>query len=151
MIIECVKCSKKFEVNSDLIPEAGRSIQCGSCNHIWFFQKKELIPDQIISSKPYPNKVVKEKIKEKNIGNLDDKKNIKKSKTDLVKYQKKTNFTFGTFLSYIFVTIISFISLMIIIDTFKFQLFDIFPELELILFNFYETLKDINLFIKDLI
>ena len=37
MIIECINCHKKFEVNSDLIPESGRNIQCGSCNHIWFF------------------------------------------------------------------------------------------------------------------
>ena len=39
MIIECINCSKKFEVNSDLIPIEGRTIQCGSCNHVWFFKK----------------------------------------------------------------------------------------------------------------
>ena len=39
MIIECVNCSKKFDVNSDLIPSAGRTIQCGSCNHVWFYKK----------------------------------------------------------------------------------------------------------------
>ena len=39
MIIECVNCFKKFDVNSDLIPSNGRTIQCGSCNHIWFFTK----------------------------------------------------------------------------------------------------------------
>ena len=36
MIIECINCNKKFDVNSELIPESGRTIQCGSCNHIWF-------------------------------------------------------------------------------------------------------------------
>ena len=41
MIIECINCSKKFDVNSDLIPSAGRTIQCGSCNHIWFYNIKE--------------------------------------------------------------------------------------------------------------
>ena len=41
MIIECVKCAKKFEVKSELIPDTGRTIQCGSCNHIWFFKKNE--------------------------------------------------------------------------------------------------------------
>ena len=41
MIIECIKCSKKFEVNSDLIPSDGRTIQCGSCGHVWFFKKKK--------------------------------------------------------------------------------------------------------------
>ena len=38
MIIECVNCNKKFEVNSELIPLQGRTIQCGSCNHIWFYK-----------------------------------------------------------------------------------------------------------------
>ena len=40
MIIECINCSKKFDVNSDLIPASGRTIQCGSCNHIWFYKKE---------------------------------------------------------------------------------------------------------------
>ena len=39
MIIECNNCNKKFEVNSELIPNEGRSIQCGSCDHIWYFKK----------------------------------------------------------------------------------------------------------------
>ena len=39
MIIECINCSKKFDVNSDLIPSTGRTIQCGSCNHVWFYKK----------------------------------------------------------------------------------------------------------------
>ena len=39
MIIQCVNCSKKFAVDSDLIPSAGRTIQCGSCNHVWFYKK----------------------------------------------------------------------------------------------------------------
>ena len=41
MIIECIKCIKKFEVDSELIPSEGRTIQCGSCNHIWFFVKTD--------------------------------------------------------------------------------------------------------------
>jgi len=39
MIIECTNCNKKFEVDPELIPEKGRSIQCGSCNHKWFYKK----------------------------------------------------------------------------------------------------------------
>ena len=42
MIIECVKCSKKFDVDSNLIPLKGRTIQCGSCNHVWFFKKSHI-------------------------------------------------------------------------------------------------------------
>ncbi len=40
MIIECTNCHKKFKVESSLIPESGRDIQCGSCNHIWFHKEK---------------------------------------------------------------------------------------------------------------
>ena len=38
MIIQCINCNKKFEVNSSLIPDVGRNIQCGSCNYTWFYQ-----------------------------------------------------------------------------------------------------------------
>ena len=39
MIIQCINCNKKFEVDPDLIPEKGRSLQCGSCGHKWFYKK----------------------------------------------------------------------------------------------------------------
>ena len=38
MIIECINCAKKFDVNAELIPTDGRTIQCGSCDHVWFFK-----------------------------------------------------------------------------------------------------------------
>ena len=57
----------------------------------------------------------------------------------------------GGFLSYFVVTIITFIGLIILLDTFKKPLVKIFPKLEILLFNLYETLKDIELFIKDLV
>ena len=44
MIIECINCNKKFNVNSELIPNSGRTIQCGSCNHVWFFNPSDLRP-----------------------------------------------------------------------------------------------------------
>ena len=43
------------------------------------------------------------------------------------------------------------IALIILIDTFSIFLYSKFPGLELILFSLFETLKDIRLFIKDLI
>ena len=39
----------------------------------------------------------------------------------------------------------------ILIDTFKSILYDVFPNLESIIFSLFELLKDINLFFKDLI
>ena len=54
------------------------------------------------------------------------------------------------FFSYFLVFIISLGALIILIDTFKTPLLSIFPGLEELLFNLYETLKDIKLFIIDL-
>ena len=61
------------------------------------------------------------------------------------KYSKTSNF-----FSYLIVFIISFIALIILVDTIKSPLINIFPGLEIILFNLFETLKDVRLFIIDL-
>ena len=62
MIIDCIRCTKKFEVNASLIPDNGRTIQCGSCNHIWFYKPKiEQSKNEIkteISSQKSNNKVL---------------------------------------------------------------------------------------------
>ena len=42
MIVDCINCEKKFDVESDLIPDKGRLVQCNSCDFKWFF-KKEII------------------------------------------------------------------------------------------------------------
>ena len=62
MIIECVNCSRKFKLNSDLIPENGRTIQCGSCNHIWFYEKnvEKIERDQRIIEKKSPATIEKD-------------------------------------------------------------------------------------------
>ena len=52
--------------------------------------------------------------------------------------------------SYLIVLIISFGALIILLDTLKTPLINIFPGLEVLVFNLYETLKDIKLFIIDL-
>ena len=70
--------------------------------------------------------------------------------SELVKYKPKSNFTFGKFLSLIVVFVISFIALIIVLDTFKSPLYNYIPNLEIWLFNLFEILKDIRLFIEDL-
>ena len=157
MIIECINCDKKFEVNSELIPSNGRTIQCGSCDHIWFFNPNKIIPKQkeqqqidkttTIPDSNYSKKKTSTKIdKKRNISGQKKQKNF-----EITKYESKKSFSLSKFLSYILVLIISFIALLIIIDTFSSILYQIFPDLELIIFSFFETLKDIELFIKDLI
>ena len=155
MIIECIKCDKKFDVDSNLIPSEGRSIQCGSCNHVWFFKKNHIEPSIQLKQNYQENKDIE--LSEQNLKKKQNKptKNttefIKKNVSTNLNSQDKSNFTFFKFLSYILVIIISFIALIIILDTFKTPLYSLFPKLEFLLFSLFETLKDINLFIKDLI
>ena len=152
MIIECINCNKKFEVNSNLIPKEGRNIQCGSCNHLWFFKANNQINLGNIETK---NVSITPKPKKNN--NLEKKANFNDvgfdsgQKTALVKFEKNSDFTISKFLSYILVGIISFITFIIFLDTFKSPLYNYFPNLEFLLFNFYETIIDIFLFVKDLI
>ena len=149
MIIVCPSCGKNFNVDEDLIPDKGRLLKCGSCNQTWFFNKNENI-----EIKPSTNKVfvdeksnIKQKKIRKPVSNFST--NIKKG-SELVKYKPKYNFTFGKFLSYIIVSIITFIAIIIVLDTFKDPLSNIFPNLELVLYNLFETLRDLILFAKDL-
>ena len=51
----------------------------------------------------------------------------------------------------IIVFIISFTALIILIDTFKLPISVIFPNIEFLLYNLYESIMDIKLFINDLI
>ena len=151
MIIQCVKCGKKFEVRSDLIPQNGRTIQCGSCNHIWFFKFEE---QNVSIDSNQTSHIENTKTQE-----ITDKKELQKKidkiintkDTAIVKYNKKNNFSLVKVFRYFLVLIISFISIIIILDTFKYPLGKYFPNLELLLFNFYETLIDTYSFIKDLI
>ena len=152
MIIECINCNKKFEVNSDLIPKEGRNIQCGSCNHLWFFERNNQInlenietKEASISPKRKKNINSKTKVVSNNLS-FDS-----RQKTALVNFENNSDFTISKFLSYILVGIISFITIIIFLDTFKSPLYNYFPNLEFLLFNFYETIIDISLFIKDLI
>ena len=149
MIIECINCGKKFEVHSDLIPSEGRTIKCGSCYHVWFYKKEEQIDNYEIDEK-------KLEIGEKPIPTKSPIKFIEKSekKTNdkaLVKYQKKEGLNLGKVFRYILVIVLSFIALIVLLDTLKLPLSNIFPNLEFILFNLYETLRDVTLFLKDLI
>ena len=149
MIIECIKCSKKFEVNSDLIPSDGRTIQCGSCGHVWFFKKQKIdfkkdnIKKDITEIPKKDPKIKKDKVEK--IDRIINKKN-----KALIEY-KKSSFTFLKFLRYIIVFVLSVGGLFLVLDTFKIPLSNFFPELELILYNFYEIFQDIFLFLKDLI
>ena len=164
MIIGCPSCKKKFKIDDSLIPAKGRNLQCGSCNYSWFYKIEAKPSEQIILTEdvndknhktfdenndqeiklqePKINKEVIEEV-DKNLGKIDKVTNIDSS-------QKSKNITFSKLLSYLIVSIISFIALVVLLDTLKTPLIEIFPGLEKLLFNLFETLKDIKLFIIDL-
>ena len=157
MIIECINCNKVFDVNSELIPENGRTIQCGSCDHVWFYNpritdiKKEMKQDVDIKILEKTNisqikKNAPKFFEDKNYSKLKDKKNY-----EITKYKPRKSFSFTKLLSYLIVLLITFIGLLVIVDTFSIYLYQIFPSLELVIFSLFEILKDIKLFIKDLV
>ena len=145
MIISCENCSKKFDVDDNLIPENGRMLQCSSCDHKWFFKTSEAA-EPIILEETIP-------ASHENFNNNEhietDNDNTNEAKS------KFSNLNFGALfiktLAYFIVSIITLTALVIILDTFKSPLSGIFPNLELYLFNLIEILKDIKFFIKDLI
>ena len=163
MIISCTNCSKKFEINSDLIPESGRLLECSACSHQWFFKKEIEITKENINIKKIeidkPNKTVPVNLK-KNTKTIQKIKNTNKKiiKSDLDKDKNYTstleistsNKKIG-FLNIIFLFIISFAAFIVFIDTLKTPVSIFFPEVEIFLYNLYETFKDIALFLKDLI
>jgi len=156
MIIQCINCNKKFEVDPELIPEKGRTIQCGSCDHNWFYKKDIPQPSSEIHEEiPVVEETEEINISTQDIGeinvpdeNLEDKTDTKEIDDKI--NSKKSN-VFNKIISYLIVAIISFVALIIVLDTFKTPLNNIFPNLEQILFNLYETFEDISLFFKDLI
>ena len=147
MIIACPYCEKKFEVDENLIPDKGRLLKCGSCDKTWFFNKNDNVQTDLLIEKPTKQKKIL--YEDQKIDKTTSNVPIKPG-SELIKYKPKYNFTFGKFLSYIIVSIITFVAIIILLDTFKSQLSDIFPNLELVLYNLFETLRDLILFAKDL-
>ena len=144
MIIECPKCNKKFQIDQDLIPNNGRKLQCGSCDHNWFFKFEN------------ENKVKNENIQ------IDEKVNDSKEKTsfeeDTIENENKNTNNEESklkennlnYFKIILVAIISFVAFIIVLDTFKNSLTSIFPNIKIILDNLYQSLHDIKLFMLDL-
>ena len=170
MIITCNNCNKKFDIDSSLIPDKGRLLQCASCDHKWFFKKEALekkinpinedtsidnvnIFDQNNSSindeeslLDAPNDEVEVDLEEETKEKIEI--NIDESPQENTKPKKQKTFKI---LNIFFVTIISFVAFIIIVDTFKYPIGKIVPNVEFILYNLYESIKDISLFIRDLI
>ena len=165
MIISCPNCNKQFKIDNSLIPHEGRKLQCGSCDNVWFYKLEEknneslMLNEEIISKdNQIKAEIKKEKIdiKKQSLETINTEiSNEKKVKIlEKEKYPtsiKNSKNKVSNFFSYLIVFIISFVALIILLDTLKTPLISVFPELEIILFNLFETLQDIKLFIIDLI
>ena len=150
MQISCPKCKKSFNLDDNLIPDKGRLLQCGKCKNKWFY-KKNLVNQDInkaidtqkikeIETPIIESKIIKNNVKNNNISF--------KKKNEPNKIVKKNNINY---IKIFLIAVISAIAIIILIDTFKVQISLFFPEIDSILYNLYETLKDIYLFIKDFI
>ena len=160
MIITCPNCKKKFQIDPALVPEKGRDLQCGSCNHAWFYNpENESEASLVVNENTFANKEKTQiETENENIGISKKTKKEKKNKSGIKKEISKeipkivenpTNKGSKLF-SYLIVFIISFVALVILLDTLKTPLINVFPGLEIILFNLFETLQDLKLFIIDL-
>ena len=177
MIINCNNCNKSFNIESILIPEKGRLLQCSACGHKWFF-KNEIIErpipiDKIIDITDEPGVLNDEvgrvetetqetidlldrvtddvlAIEKISIQNNNETNEIsREDKTPNTKTSKnKKNYNI---LSITIVFIISFIAIIILLDTFQKPISIFVPNIEFILYNLYETINDIVLFFSDLI
>ena len=161
MIITCPCEKKQFKIDDSLIPHEGRELQCGSCERVWYYKPKNKSKDPLtLNENISVNKI--EPVIETNDINLEFSKKLQKKKIvepeitkeiskEIPKTVKKLENKGYKFFSYLIVLIISFVALIILLDTLKTPLINVFPGLEIILFNLFETLQDIKLFIIDLI
>ena len=167
MIIECPNCNKKFNLDGKLIPENGRTLKCGNCDHIWHYKitlKKNSDVQKISEDKnseidintSKKDNEIKEKVNDEDISDI-NKKVISKIKTgdsETEKDNERVDYYEGNKLKmiflYIVIFIISIIGLIFLLDTFKYNLSNIFPGIVPLFDSLYETLLDLKLFIKDL-
>ena len=162
MIIHCPNCKKKFQIDPTLLPEEGRDLQCGSCKNIWFYKAESEKSSPLTLSEDFIDSEINNDLTKKDTKNKTDnneptiqekpKNKEKKIKDtlDIKKNEIKKESTGGKFFSYLIVLIISFVALIILVDTLKVPIINLFPGVENILFNLFETLHDIKLFIIDL-
>ena len=146
MIISCDQCHKKFEIDSNLIPKDGRLLECGSCNHKWFYKQDIKDKTEEIIIEPQLKKIEEKNNDpiQTNISQIDE-LDTSSEKKEIVENKKIS------VLNIIIVFIISFVALIILIETFKDPISIFIPNIKFILNSLYEIIRDIILFFKDLI
>ena len=162
MIIECPACSKKFNIDEKLIPNEGRLLKCGNCDHTWFYKKEENLKLETETIKINEIDENKSEIKEpvdipikqtKKLRKKISKKSSTKESTskELVSIDKSSVSRENNIIKKIFLIIISIIAFILLIDTFKNQISVIFPGILKMSDSLYLVINDLKLFIKDLV
>ena len=168
MIISCPNCIKKFNIDEKLIPINGRLLQCSNCKHRWHYNlpkdqnivsglsKEEITEDttkvDLIKINPSrSNDEKKSKIKQKQKVKKPRKKKIKENEVEVSDNIVEPKNTSRSLFNILLILIITFVALILVLDTFKNNLSNYFPFLISALDNFYEIIFDISSFIKDLI
>ena len=154
MIISCPNCKKKFEVADNLIPKSGRLLQCSGCSNKWFF-KNEISIFKPKTKKENDIKKRTEHLFKNEIPNEVERIIIDAEKSEINDSEKLNELTEKkinkvAFFNLFLVILISFFAFIIFLDTFKNPIENILPGFNFMLDNFYETLKDLFLFFKDL-
>ena len=153
MIIQCENCNKKFEIQDSLIPDEGRLLECGSCAHHWHYRpitKLELTDEVQIKDEPTKQLIVKKKAKKipkikKKVYENDADNEIDQTDENITTKEKNISF-----INFLLVGIISFVAIVILVDTFKNQIAYVIPNISLYINELHEILRDIFLFIVDL-
>ena len=171
MIIECPNCSKKFNLDEKLIHQNGRALKCSSCSHIWHHkvtinivnnnnkisEDKNTKSDIKLSKTDEKDNKVNKKNKVKDVLDI-SKESISENKTEVSKVEiknKKVNNEKSSqikmIIIYLIILIISLLGLILLLDTFKYNLSNVFPSVIPLIDSFNETMLDLKLFFKDLI
>jgi predicted Zn finger-like uncharacterized protein len=157
-LLQCASCNHKWffkkKIPENTLSPIVEDIDNENVNV--FDQNNPTINDEINPSDLLKKQVeidIVEKLDEKiEIYNKEEtKKNIEVNITEdipvISKPKKLKNFKI---LNSFIVAIISFVAFIIIVDTFKYPIGKIVPNIEFMLYNLYESIKDISLFIRDL-
>ena len=170
MIIECPNCNKKFNLDRKLIPKKGRILKCGNCDHVWHYkitlnnnideqkteEKSEEKNSELDINTSKIDNEIKEKVNDQDISDIKKivTSEIKAEDSETEKNEERLDYEKGIKIKMIFiyfiVFIISMLGLIFLLDTFKYNLSNIFPGIAPLFDNLYETLLDLKLFFKDL-
>ena len=94
MIITCNNCNKKFDVDSSLIPNMGRLLQCANCDHKWFFKK--VVPENTVSSADEDISNDNVNIFEQNNSPINDVESVSDASNDEVEVNLEENSKFNS-------------------------------------------------------